>query len=226
MGKLILIRHGHTSLNRPGGEERLRGWLDVPLDDQGLEEAEETAQSVTSYGITTLYTSDLTRAVQTSVAISRITKAPLIPTPELRPWNLGSFAGQLIHEIVPFLNLLNERPDIPAPGGESWNKFYDRYSRRLLALMDLAAGSKQCIAAVTHVRNFLTAPTVIKGGDKNKVPVKGGPPTGSVYVIEKLSGKWSLRSDQSDAPMPSSFGLSSTTSASEPHAETRVAAAR
>jgi broad specificity phosphatase PhoE len=225
MGKLILIRHGHTSLNRPGEQERLRGWLDVPLDDQGLEEAEQTAQSVASYGIETLYTSDLTRAVQTSVAISRIIQAPLIPTPELRPWNLGSFAGQLIHEIVPFLNLLNERPDIPAPGGESWNKFYDRYSRRLLALMDLAAGSKQTIAAITHVRNFLTAPTVIKGGDKSKVPVKGGPPTGSVHVIEKLSGKWSLRPGQSDASKLPSFDSSSPTGASERGVEARLAAA-
>jgi broad specificity phosphatase PhoE len=225
MGKLILIRHGHTSLNRPGGEDRLRGWLDVPLDDQGLQEAEQTAQSVASYGISTLYTSDLTRAVQTSVAISRIIQAPLIPTPELRPWNLGSFAGQLIHEIVPFLNLLNERPDIPAPGGESWNKFYGRYSRRLLALMELAAGSRQSIAAVTHVRNFLTAPTVIKSGDKNKVPVKGGPPTGSVYVIEKLSGKWSLRPGPCDGPKSSSLEPSLQTQAVERGVEARLAAA-
>jgi broad specificity phosphatase PhoE len=149
----------------------------------------------------------------------------LIPTPEVRPWNLGSFAGQLIHEIVPFLSVLNERPDIPAPGGESWNKFYERYSRRLLALMDLAAGSKQSIAGVTHVRNFLTAPTVIKGGDKNKVPVKGGPPTGSVYVIEKLSGKWSLRPGQSALLRPTSVESSYPAAANEASVETKLAAA-
>jgi broad specificity phosphatase PhoE len=37
MGKLILVRHGHTPLNAAGKEERLRGWLDIPLDEQGLQ---------------------------------------------------------------------------------------------------------------------------------------------------------------------------------------------
>lgn len=41
MGELILVRHGHTPLNVPGRDERLRGWLDIPLDDQGLQEAAE-----------------------------------------------------------------------------------------------------------------------------------------------------------------------------------------
>jgi probable phosphoglycerate mutase len=93
-GKLILIRHGHTTLNRPGHEERLRGWLDVPLDDLGLREALETAAAVSGFGIEAIYSSDLTRAMQTSEALSRVTRAPVIPTEELRPWNLGIFCGQ------------------------------------------------------------------------------------------------------------------------------------
>lgn len=43
MGKLILVRHGHTPLNSPGEDERLRSWLNVPLDQKGLEEAARTA---------------------------------------------------------------------------------------------------------------------------------------------------------------------------------------
>jgi probable phosphoglycerate mutase len=196
LGKLILIRHGRTSLNLAGEHERLRGWLDVPLDDQGLSEAEETAARVVRHGIAAIYSSDLARAIQTSDTISRVTGAPVIAAGDLRPWNLGSFAGQLIREIVPFLDFLKDRPDLPAPGGESWNQFYDRYSKRLLALMTLAADSCQVIAAVTHVRNFLAAPTVIHGGNRHNVEVRGGPKTGSVYVIECTNGQWSVRADQ------------------------------
>jgi len=202
MSKLILIRHGHTRLNLPGENERLRAWLDIPLDEQGLQEAKDTAAAVASQGIKTIYSSDLTRAIQTATAISLATCAPLIPIPELRPWNLGSFAGQLIKEVVPFLDLLNERSDIPAPGGESWNQFYVRYSRRLLSLMELAVSSGRTIAAVTHVRNFLSAPTIIEAGDKSRVPVKGGPRTGSIYLIEKVGGKWRLRAGQPDPTRP------------------------
>jgi broad specificity phosphatase PhoE len=195
-GKLILIRHGHTSLNLAGEHERLRGWLDVPLDEQGLREAEQTAARVARHGITAIYSSDLTRAIQTSVSVSRATGAPLIPAGDLRPWNLGTFAGQLVIELVPFLDLLKSRPELPAPGGESWNQFYERYAKRLLALMALAANSGQTIAAVTHVRNFLAAPTVIHGGDRNKIEVRGGPKTGSAFVIERINGKWNVGADE------------------------------
>jgi broad specificity phosphatase PhoE len=196
MGKLILIRHGHTSLNIPGQQERLRGWLDVPLSEQGLIEAEETAHIVANFGIKTIFSSDLTRALQTSEIISRAVDAPITPTPELRPWNLGVFAGQLVHQLIPFLHLLSREPDAVAPGGESWNQFYDRYSNRLFSLMELAHKSKHNIAAVAHVRNFLTAPTIVLGGDKTKVPVKGGPKTGSIYIIEKADGKWQIKTDK------------------------------
>jgi broad specificity phosphatase PhoE len=62
MGKLILVRHGHTSLNGPGDDERLRAWLDVPLDEKGLREAAETADKLTHYPIEVIYCSDLRRA--------------------------------------------------------------------------------------------------------------------------------------------------------------------
>jgi broad specificity phosphatase PhoE len=194
-GKLILIRHGHTSLNLAGEQERLRGWLDVPLDEQGLQEAQQTAARIAGHSIGTIYSSDLTRALQTSASVARVTGAPIIPSMDLRPWNLGSFAGQLVKELVPFLDLLKRHPEMPAPGGESWNQFYERYSRQLLTLMALSADSGKTIAAVTHVRNFLAAPTVVNGGDRNKIAVSGGPKTGSTFIIERINGQWSIGAD-------------------------------
>jgi broad specificity phosphatase PhoE len=221
MGKLILIRHGHTSLNIPGQEERLRGWLDVPLSEQGLREAEDTARIVANFGIKTIFSSDLTRALQTSEIISRVVQAPITPTPELRPWNLGVFAGQLVHQLIPFLRLLNQVPDAVAPGGESWNQFYERYSKRLLSLMEVAHKAKHNIAAVAHVRNFLTAPTVVLGGDRSKVPVKGGPKTGSIYIIEKAGRKWQIKTDKLEPVTLTTIEAP----LAQAHAETRAIAA-
>jgi len=48
------------------------------------------------------------------------------------------------------------------------------------------------VLAVTHVRNLLAAATIIEGGDKNKVPVKGGPSTGTISVVEKIEGRWRI----------------------------------
>ncbi len=209
MGKLILIRHGHTSLNRPGENERLRGWLDVPLDDQGLMEAEETAGRVAGCAIETIYSSDLSRAMQTSAVISRAVNAPVVTTDGLRPWNMGAFGGHLVRELIPFLDMLREQPDTAAPGGESWNQFYARYSARLLGLLETAAESKTSIAAVTHVRNFLSAPSILRGTDKTKVPVKGGPATAAVFVIEHIGGAWQINAADDESGVPASAPFAS-----------------
>jgi broad specificity phosphatase PhoE len=77
MGQLILVRHGKTVLNSHDNEERLRGWLDIPLDEQGLQEAELTARRVAQYQVAHIYSSDLRRARQTSDAVMRATLAPV-----------------------------------------------------------------------------------------------------------------------------------------------------
>jgi broad specificity phosphatase PhoE len=196
MGKLILVRHGHTCLNVPGRDERLRGWLDLPLDDQGLQEAVETAGRLADYPVEAIYSSDLRRARQTAEVLRRRTRAPRVkPTKELRPWNLGVFCGQRVLDVLPFLNLLNRHPDMPAPSGESFYQFYGRYSQRLTELMNLALESSQCIVAVTHVRNLLASQTVIEHGNPDHVPVRGGPPTGTLIVVEKQDGVWTMRAD-------------------------------
>jgi len=195
MGKLILVRHGHTPLNSPGEDERLRAWLDVPLDEKGLQEAAETAAKLTKYPIEVIYCSDLRRARQTAEVLRRRVKAPVTATNELRPWNLGAFGGQRVRDILPFLNLLNQRPDLAAPSGESFYQFYGRYSHRLTELLNLADSCEGCVLAVTHVRNLLAATTIIEGGDKSKVPVKGGPSTGTISIVEKADGRWRIRRD-------------------------------
>jgi broad specificity phosphatase PhoE len=192
MGKLLLVRHGHTHLNSHGKDERLRGWIDVPLDEEGLHEAYQTAGLVSGYRVEAIYCSDLRRARQTAEILRRQTKAPVTATGDLRPWNLGAFAGERVREIIPFLNLLNRRPELGAPGGESFYQFFERYATRLRALLELAEQSSDCIMAVTHVRNLLACPTIISDGDRDSVPVRGGPKTGSLVVLEKENGKWSM----------------------------------
>lgn len=199
MGKLIIVRHGHTTLNSQGADERLRSWLDVPLSDKGLKEAADTAEKLADYPIEAIYCSDLRRARQTAQAIRRRTQATVTATNELRPWNLGAFGGQRVKELIPFLNLLNQRPDLPAPDGESFYQFYGRYSHRLHELLRRADAAKGYVVAVTHVRNLLAATTVIEGGDSRKVPVKGGPSTGTITIVEKIGNQWKIRRDDGGA---------------------------
>jgi len=186
-------------LNSQGTDERLRAWLDVPLSERGLKEAAETAKRLADYPVEAIYCSDLRRARQTAQAIRRRTQATVVATNELRPWNLGAFGGQRVKELIPFLNLLNQRPDLPAPSGECFYQFYGRYSHRLHELLRLADAAKGYVVAVTHVRNLLAATTIIEGGNSRKVPVQGGPSTGAITIVEKIGNQWKIRRDDGGA---------------------------
>jgi len=199
MGKLILVRHGKTVLNSHDSAERLRGWMDVPLDQQGLREAEETAQRLAQYPVQHIYSSDLYRARQTADVIAKTTVAPIVHMLGLRPWNVGTLAGKRVKDILPVLRQLELDPALPAPEGESFLQFCDRYSRQLEELLDIANRSRTCIVAVTHVRNLLCAPTLLRGGDKTQIPVRGGPKTGSLVWVEKCRKGWNLRVEEGSA---------------------------
>jgi probable phosphoglycerate mutase len=200
LGKLILVRHGKTTLNSLDDEERLRGWMDIPLDEQGLREAQELAQRIAEYPVHRIYCSDLNRARQTAEAVVRATQAPIVYLSELRPWNVGTLAGQRVKDILPTLLQLEVDLEMPAPGGEPFLAFYARYSQKLTELLEIAAQCPACIVAVTHHRNLLSTPTILHAGDKTKIPVRGGPQTGSLLWVEQNDSGWNLRTEEPPAP--------------------------
>ena len=64
MFKLVLVRHGESTWNR---ENRFAGWTDVPLSEQGIKEAHDSAKLLQAEGYVfdVAYTSVLKRAIQT-----------------------------------------------------------------------------------------------------------------------------------------------------------------
>ncbi|MBM2810852.1 MAG: hypothetical protein HW416_1611 [Chloroflexi bacterium] len=64
MHKVVLLRHGESAWNR---ENRFTGWVDVPLNETGIEEAARAARLLLDEGFVfdLAYTSVLKRAVKT-----------------------------------------------------------------------------------------------------------------------------------------------------------------
>jgi len=64
MHKLVLIRHGQSQWNK---ENRFTGWVDVPLSQEGIEEARRAARLLKEGGFEfdVAYTSVLKRAIKT-----------------------------------------------------------------------------------------------------------------------------------------------------------------
>ena len=112
--RLLLVRHGTTRFNRKGDKgssaERIRGWINVPLDAEGREQAKETAERLRQYPIEAVYSSPLVRAEETA---TRIAIESNLPTPTmdrgLMPWNVGEFAGQPTEDVLPQMKILAAR---------------------------------------------------------------------------------------------------------------------
>ncbi len=64
MKRLVLVRHGQSAWNK---ENRFTGWTDVPLSEQGIEEAIKAGRLLKKegYKFRLAYTSYLTRAIKT-----------------------------------------------------------------------------------------------------------------------------------------------------------------
>lgn len=66
MAYLILIRHGESKWNL---QNKFTGWVDVPLSEKGIKEAQNAAEKLKKLNFDVAYTSKLTRAQQTLMII-------------------------------------------------------------------------------------------------------------------------------------------------------------
>lgn len=133
--KTTFVRHGDTDLNGTGGNstEVIRGWNNVPLNEMGQQHADQAGQAIARVHAIepyqAIYTSDLDRAMETAGRINAATgnQLPVIVKSELRPWNLGELTGRPVSEVQPEIQTYIDNPDIPVPGGESFNQYLGRY---------------------------------------------------------------------------------------------------
>lgn len=88
--KIIIVRHGETQYNV---EHRLQGWADIPLNEQGLKQAELVAERLSQISVTAIYSSDQQRAHVTALSIGK--KLALKPRKRrsLREDRMGIFEG-------------------------------------------------------------------------------------------------------------------------------------
>jgi broad specificity phosphatase PhoE len=96
MTKLILIRHGETTWN---DAQRFQGLIDVPLNARGWREAECLAWRFEDERIDAIYSSDLSRALDTATVIAQRVNQSLVVEPRLREACLGELQGKTYAEV-------------------------------------------------------------------------------------------------------------------------------
>lgn len=151
MPKLYVLRHGDTDLN---DEKRIRGWSNVPLNEKGRSQAQALAAHLANQPDppTRLVTSDLGRAQETAAAVTgALGIPPAQPTAGLRPWNVGQMTGMTHDQALPLMEEFVKNPDLPTPGGESFNDFKTRFLSTLATILS-QTGPQDRVGIVTHNR--------------------------------------------------------------------------
>lgn len=78
MAELTLIRHGQSLWNL---QNLFTGWVDVPLSEQGIQEALQAGETLRNKQFDVVYVSTLIRAVQTAMMIlarNAVSKTPIL----------------------------------------------------------------------------------------------------------------------------------------------------
>jgi len=150
MTSVLLIRHGETEWNVEG---RIQGYLDSPLTDLGLTQAEALGARLAGEALDALLASDLGRTRQTAHPITTATGLSPVFESGLRERNYGAWEGRTFAEIRRDFPHEYERfqrhdPHAAAPQGESAVQFQDRIVGALTRLAGTLRGRR--IAVVTH----------------------------------------------------------------------------
>ncbi len=150
MTEIYLIRHGQTDWNR---EEIFRGRADRPLSEVGNWEGGALKQALAQVTINFIYSSPLTRALETARPIASTHSLKVIPLAGIIDIDYGNWQG-LSHDQVKaqypeLYRRWQDHPDqVEFPGGESLSMVRER---AMSAFKEVVAGHpEQSGVVVSH----------------------------------------------------------------------------
>lgn len=112
------IRHGQTQWNSEG---RLMGQTDIPLNDNGVEQAHKIGKNLIGLNIETIITSPLKRAYETATIFNSYLQLPLVVNNNLKECCWGRLEGKLKENYI--LDELLYQSD---RDGENYQEFKER----------------------------------------------------------------------------------------------------
>lgn len=191
MVKFIIIRHGHST----GNKDRIFcGQLDVPLNETGFAQAEQTGEYVASnYKIDEIWSSDLIRVTETVRPLANRLGLPINTDKRLREVDVGEWQG------IPVDDVKSAHPEdvefydkYPGkfffPGGEGYADMIVRVAEFF------EEKAKECegktIAVGTHGGCIRTLIAHVNGMSIDRVGEIPFVPNASVTELIYDNGKW------------------------------------
>lgn len=147
---IYFIRHGQTDWNHA---QRFQGCLDIPLNDEGRNQADLLGQRLRGANIQKVYHSPQLRAKETASIVSSYANAPLTEIYDLHEISMGDWEGITAKQAAEqdpeyWQTYISDRKNLSAPNGES---FVHLQSRVLDAIDQIVSNeSSDVLAIVAH----------------------------------------------------------------------------
>lgn len=186
--RLLLIRHAQTEWNF---ERRYCGFVDIGLNEQGINQAKRLSARLTGEEIHKVYSSDRKRAVQTAEII--FNARDLEKTPDLREVHFGIFEGLTYKEIMGkypeiYIKWIENPFSVIIPKGEG---LFDFKTRALNAFTNIVGlNQNKTVAVVSHGGVIsMVINDILKTNDFwNKIP-----DSTSLTVVECENGRAQIK---------------------------------
>ena len=127
-----LARHGETDWNR---ERRIQGQSDTSLNQRGREQAASLGTRLADIDFSAIYTSDLSRTMETARLVAGEQSAEITPVRELREIDYGEWEGFTFAEVESrdpegfAERMMRQNVDFSPPGGEDLHQLTARVGR-------------------------------------------------------------------------------------------------
>jgi broad specificity phosphatase PhoE len=193
MTTVYLVRHGATEWNI---DKRAQGMADVPLTKKGKEEAQIAREQLGNVPLDAVYSSDLSRAVETARPIAASHGLEVKVDPAFREIDQGEWTGLSVDEI-------KERwPELwgPArhysarPGGESPMQVRDRALAGLRRVVEAHPGDEVVIVSHGGTIRWLSA-EALGYDDRRSARIRGLGNGGIVTLEARLNDGHLVLSD-------------------------------
>lgn len=145
--KLILLRHGEVE-----GSKRLVGHTDAPLSEAGREGVRLAAGKLSGTHFDALYSSDLSRSVESASIVGAPLKLSPCRITELRELYMGEWDGITAEEVIKrwpeeISRWWNDPVSYRTPGGEGLSDLHARVIPALESILDAHRGQTICLVA-------------------------------------------------------------------------------
>lgn len=150
MTTLLIIRHGETDWVGKRLAGRLPG---IPLNENGLRQADALAEALAHLPIGALYSSPLERACQSAAPLARRLNLPVRLHDGLQEIDFGAWQGLTSEEMTqqPLWSLVQRQPSqVRFPGGESFIEAQQRMAAVMEELLTAHAGEQDWVACFSH----------------------------------------------------------------------------